>query len=238
MEAFFNDEKIKQKYLKRVEDHRKADELIKGKYWENGKGCAVGCTIHSSDHYAYETELGIPRWLARVEDRIFEGLSEEESKKWPETFLKAIKPGVNLNLVLKPFLIFIVECASEKFDHKKFPKQAKKIKESLKKLKKIKPADAAAYAAYAAYAAAYAAYAAAYAAYAADAAADAAYAAADAAYAAYAADAADAAADAAYAAAYAAYAAAYAAGYYRNRPVFQSEMKKFADKLLELIIEL
>src|ERR1700678_1712505 len=160
MEAFHNDPKIKKKYLARVSAHRKADELIKGKYWEAGKGCAVGCTIHSSDHGAYETELGIPRWLARVEDRIFEGLSDQEAKKWPEAFLQAINPGANLNLVLLPFLIFIVESASEKFDNKKFPDQAKRIKESIKKLKKMKPAAYAADAA-AAYAAAYAAYAAA-----------------------------------------------------------------------------
>jgi hypothetical protein len=62
MKAFHNDNEIKQKYLKRVIAHQKADELIKGKYWEKGKGCAVGCTIHSGDHAKYETELGIPRW--------------------------------------------------------------------------------------------------------------------------------------------------------------------------------
>jgi hypothetical protein len=41
MKAFFNDEKIKQKYLKRVEQHRLADELIQGVTWEDGKGCRV-----------------------------------------------------------------------------------------------------------------------------------------------------------------------------------------------------
>lgn len=32
MRAFHNDIKIKKKYLKRVISHRKADEIIKGKY--------------------------------------------------------------------------------------------------------------------------------------------------------------------------------------------------------------
>ena len=54
MEAFHNDPSIKEKYLTRVQAHYKADEIIQGKYWENGKGCAVGCTIHSSDHKNYE----------------------------------------------------------------------------------------------------------------------------------------------------------------------------------------
>lgn len=47
--AFFGDPKIKAKYLRRVKAHYKADEIIKGTYWENGKGCAVGCTIEGSD---------------------------------------------------------------------------------------------------------------------------------------------------------------------------------------------
>ena len=56
MRAFHGDPKVKTKYLKRVRAHRAADQIIHGTYWEDGKGCAVGCTIHSSDHAAYETE--------------------------------------------------------------------------------------------------------------------------------------------------------------------------------------
>ena len=72
MIAFHNDPTIKEKYLSRVTEHERADEIVKGQYWENGKGCAVGCTIHSGNHAAYETELGIPRWMARLEDCISE----------------------------------------------------------------------------------------------------------------------------------------------------------------------
>lgn len=38
MKAFHNDSKIKAKYLKRVQAHFKSDEIVKGKYWEDGKG--------------------------------------------------------------------------------------------------------------------------------------------------------------------------------------------------------
>ena len=62
--SFHSDPSVKKKYLSRVEAHAKADEIIHGTYWENGKGCAVGCTIHSGRHQDYETELGIPRRLA------------------------------------------------------------------------------------------------------------------------------------------------------------------------------
>ena len=90
LRAFHNDPAIKAKYLARVRAHRLADELIHGTYWQYGKGCAVGCTIHSSNHAAYETELGIPEILARLEDGLFEALPNGEAKVWPEAFLKAI----------------------------------------------------------------------------------------------------------------------------------------------------
>jgi hypothetical protein len=121
MKAFHNDKKVKKKYLSRVQAHAKADEIIKGKYWEEGKGCAVGCTIHSSNHNAYETELGIPEWLAHVEDMIFEALPVKRAMKWPEEFLSSIPLGADLEQVKAPFLIFILESVLEKFDHKKFP---------------------------------------------------------------------------------------------------------------------
>ena len=95
MLAYHNDPSIKEKYLLRVRSHAAQDEIIKGKYWENGKGCAVGCTVHSSNHSAYETELGIPAWLARVEDRLFEGMPLARAKLWPEQFLSAIRPGAD-----------------------------------------------------------------------------------------------------------------------------------------------
>ncbi len=225
MISYHGKSEIKEKYLNRVVAHQKADEIIQGFYWkkdEDGdfKGCAVGCTIHGDDHYKYETELGIPVWLAKLEDKIFEGLSVNESKNWPALFLEAIPIGKDLNKVKIPFLIFIVESARENFDHKKYPKQLKAIDDILFELKKdvIDKGKLLKLRTAADYAAAAAAYAAAYAA------ADAAAAYAAAAAAAYAAAAA---ADAAAAAA--AYAAAYAAAAREN------EYSKFAKKLIELL---
>lgn len=108
MLAFHNGPAIKEKYLARVRAHVLADELIHGKYWENGKGCAVGCTVHSSDHMAYEKELGIPIVLARLEDGIFENLENGESKKWPERFLSSIKVGADLSSVGSKFFIWLL----------------------------------------------------------------------------------------------------------------------------------
>lgn len=42
MKAFHGKKSIKAKYLSRVRAHAKADEIIKGTYWQEGKGCACG----------------------------------------------------------------------------------------------------------------------------------------------------------------------------------------------------
>jgi hypothetical protein len=99
MLAYHSDPKIKSTILKQLRAHAKADEIIKGQYWNEGKGCAVGCTLHSSDHAEYESRFGIPLMLARLEDTIFEGLPNGRAQKWPIEFMAAIKPGADLSLV-------------------------------------------------------------------------------------------------------------------------------------------
>lgn len=102
MKSFHNNPTIKAKYLERITAHEKADEIVKGIYWEEGKGCAVGCTVEKSDgtqHSSFETELGLPEWLARLEDTIFEGLPNEEAKTFPRRFLEAINVGSDLTAV-------------------------------------------------------------------------------------------------------------------------------------------
>ena len=113
LKAFHGDEKIKEKYIARVKAHAAADEIIKGEYWENGKGCAVGCTVHSDKHSAYETELGIPFVLARLEDRIFEGMSNEKAKAFPLKFLESIEVGADLSLVWPKFAVWLLEDVSK-----------------------------------------------------------------------------------------------------------------------------
>ena len=113
MLAFHNDPELKTFVLNQLAFHREADKLIKGTYWEDGRGCAVGCTLEAvrlhngnadkniahNKHALYETELGIPIILARLEDRIFEALNNGNSQTWPERFTSAIKPGSDLALV-------------------------------------------------------------------------------------------------------------------------------------------
>ena len=108
LKAFHNDPAIKAKYLARLTAHVKADELIHGKGWENGKGCAVGCTLDKYDHAAYETELGLPEWLARLEDVIFEGLPQKDAPQFAVDFLSAPQVGANLERVQFKFCAFLM----------------------------------------------------------------------------------------------------------------------------------
>ena len=113
MIAYHGKISVKRKYLARVRQHRKADELIKGIYQDKDyagtwRGCAVGCTLHSSEHDAYETELGIPRQLALLEDAIFEGLPEPTHLEWPERFLNAITVSADLRGVHHQFTIWLL----------------------------------------------------------------------------------------------------------------------------------
>ena len=68
LRAYHNDPAIKRALLRQVRMHEKADEIVHGVYWENGKGCAVGCMIHSGDHALFEPKFGIPRVLPRLLD--------------------------------------------------------------------------------------------------------------------------------------------------------------------------
>src|SRR5581483_10253294 len=106
--AFHGEPGIKEHYLARVLLHRQADELIQGTGWENGKGCAVGCTLEEYNHRRYPDELGIPLELAYLEDSIFEGLPRKDAMLWPERFLDAPKVGADLSDVWPQFAVWLL----------------------------------------------------------------------------------------------------------------------------------
>ena len=99
--SFHGKQEIKDKYIERLKNHMLADEIIQGIGFnkQSNKGCAIGCTLDKYDHFAFETELGIPTILAILEDNIFEGLSIEDSKEFPLNVLYAIPIGVDLEIV-------------------------------------------------------------------------------------------------------------------------------------------
>jgi len=139
--AFHGDPEIKTRYLHRVELHAAADEIIHGTYWERGKGCAVGCTVHSSLHANYETDLGIPRMLAKLEDRLFEGMTNGSAKTFPARFLNAITPGADLSRVGWQFLHWLLSEELASRDDPRVDQEIKACADVLVPLTKGEPCD-------------------------------------------------------------------------------------------------
>jgi hypothetical protein len=108
MLAYNNDPAAKTAILAQLQRHYDADEFMKGRYWQDGKGCAVGCTIYSGNHKEYESRFGIPEVLARLEDNLFERLPNVLAKEWPLRFMRAIRPGTDLSGVWMKFMVFIL----------------------------------------------------------------------------------------------------------------------------------
>ena len=166
--AFNNDPALAEMVRAQVAAHTKADEIIQGAYWENGKGCFIGCIAHSDSALTVRDLTGFPIALTRVAEGIFEGLPNDIAKGFPERIVSAPRIGANLDLVLWKFLHWCVSDTLEKYGTKEVKEGCNKAISMLSdRANGVVVPDAAADAARADDAAAYAAYSAAYAAYAA-----------------------------------------------------------------------
>ena len=114
----------KDQFIKEIKWHMEQDAFMRGTYNEGNKnnfrGCAVGCSINSinrllgtsynyDEHIDMVETLQIPEWLVRLEDKIFEGLSEKDSKEWPLRFSEAINVGADLDKIKPEFLVYVLE---------------------------------------------------------------------------------------------------------------------------------
>ncbi len=137
----------KNEFVRELKAHEAADNVIQGHgYWEYGKGCAVGCSLESisrlkklefdfSDHKLYEEHLGIPEWLACLEDTLFENMSSGRAKHWPVEFAEAINVGSNLEKAKTPFIITLLEhtlvsMKKTEFERDKWPDVVKALADS------------------------------------------------------------------------------------------------------------
>ena len=137
--AFKNTTITKEELLDELNNHQKLDNFVRGTFDNgNGKGCAVGCSLQSlskikgveisyEDHLLYEKHFGVPEWLARVEDALFEGVGVKRSKTFPVEFIQAINPGADLNKIKNEFVIYILKSNLKNFDHKEYPDVKKAI---------------------------------------------------------------------------------------------------------------
>lgn len=85
----------------RLEEHLRMDQIEQAENYFNmftGRGCAVGCTLHtpSGNHEEYEIQLGYPIVLGFLIDHIFEGLSPADAPAFALRSLKDVPFGVEL----------------------------------------------------------------------------------------------------------------------------------------------
>jgi hypothetical protein len=108
MLSFFGEQCLKDAVVARVKEHQRLDQIVQGTYWDGTRGCAIGCVLHSSDHMAYETRLGLPVFLAYMDEYVFESLPLVGARAWPLRFIEAVPVGVDLELVFPRFMHWLL----------------------------------------------------------------------------------------------------------------------------------
>jgi len=104
MQAFFNDPQLKASLLARLEGHFIADEIVQGHYWENGKGCFIGCAIHGDKEMEFPRQFGLSPYVARLGEYFFERFPAARAKALPIDIIASIPVGVDSSFVWPRFL--------------------------------------------------------------------------------------------------------------------------------------
>ena len=136
MRAFHGDPRLKSQLIEMARQHRVADEYIAGTYADDSgdtfRGCSVGCTVRDindltgesggyADHAYLAEQLGVPEFVTRLQDAIFEGLPQDQRSGWTERLLTAIPEGADLTPALPRFLLTVQERNAEQIDREASP---------------------------------------------------------------------------------------------------------------------
>ena len=108
MKSFFGEQDLRDAVVQRVAEHERLDQIIQGTYWDGSKGCGIGCVLHSDEHMAFERQLGLPVFLAYLDEHIFESLPSEEATRWPLRFVQVIPVGVDLDVIYPKFMHWLL----------------------------------------------------------------------------------------------------------------------------------
>lgn len=151
--TYRGDPDLKATLVADMREHQRLDRLVQGKYlWPDGKGCAVGCTISGrllaelgsldavEEHVrmfggwnaTWAQVTGLPVWLGRLDDTVFEGLAMEDARVWPVRVLDAVPVGVDIgpvrDLILRDLVMDpdrgAVACAATYAGAGRFPELA------------------------------------------------------------------------------------------------------------------
>lgn len=127
MLSFHNDRSIKTRYLDRIDAALAAGRLGLWRDWESDHAYPVSLTLDDkdSDYSWYRRDLGLPEWLAVIEDELFSVMPQDRASTWPRDFLTALPVGVSEDRldaqVRAPFIAALLEASLQSFVRAKFP---------------------------------------------------------------------------------------------------------------------
>ena len=114
MKAFTDCEVSRDQLLASLQAHAEADRIIKGSYWEDGKGCAVGCAIHDfrpgqeGEHALFPELFGVSRRFAHLIDGMFESLPNGRAQEWPGQVMSSVKQGTDTDRAVDEWLFWLL----------------------------------------------------------------------------------------------------------------------------------
>lgn len=110
--SFRGDAALKATHVAQAEHHAEADMLMSGTYGTGAgaefRGCSVGCFAYDINrqtdelgnwHETVADARGLPEWLIRLQDSLFEGLPQAERAGFHVELARRIPVGVNLEPV-------------------------------------------------------------------------------------------------------------------------------------------
>jgi hypothetical protein len=110
LRAWHGDAALKASTIATAKAHRAADLMRHGATGcpsDGQPGCSVACTVGTYEHDLYPERLGLPEWLAHLQDAIYEALPRDDrhlDDEWTVDLLGAIEPGADIDAVQAPIL--------------------------------------------------------------------------------------------------------------------------------------
>jgi len=99
--AYRGDAACKQQILQRLRDLERANHwVMRPLHWDGEAGSLVGSLLRSEDLDAWETDFGLPKWLALALDGVFAAAPDAElGARAGIDLLEVIVPGTDMGLV-------------------------------------------------------------------------------------------------------------------------------------------
>ena len=97
--------------IARLKNNAQAERLALSAFaWTGEKGSMVGCMLENADASLWESEFGLPQWLALVADKAAEETRATESAvAFGTRLLETIRPGADLTPVGSQFILWLLD---------------------------------------------------------------------------------------------------------------------------------